>query len=141
MTKNSPSRARTYDLAVNSRSLYLLSYRGTYPSKDIIGTAPDAPAIIVEDMIHTTDFGNFVKIYLRRSIEKKLGPCWTCATPPITLLGLCLLRLCPRPAATPTGGACRCSWSCVIVESEEHGWTRAHLGVLQSVPLILGFIG
>lgn len=26
--KNSPSRARTYNLAVNSRSLYQLSYRG-----------------------------------------------------------------------------------------------------------------
>jgi hypothetical protein len=26
--KSSPSRARTYDLAVNSRSLYQLSYRG-----------------------------------------------------------------------------------------------------------------
>jgi hypothetical protein len=28
MFPNSPSRARTYDLAVNSRPLYLLSYRG-----------------------------------------------------------------------------------------------------------------
>ena len=27
-TKGSPARARTWDLAVNSRSLYLLSYRG-----------------------------------------------------------------------------------------------------------------
>src|SRR5512137_210696 len=28
IAENSPSRARTCDLAVNSRSLYLLSYRG-----------------------------------------------------------------------------------------------------------------
>ena len=28
---NSPSRARTYDLAVNSRPLYQLSYRGIHP--------------------------------------------------------------------------------------------------------------
>jgi hypothetical protein len=31
LSLNSPSRARTCDLAVNSRSLYLLSYRGIYP--------------------------------------------------------------------------------------------------------------
>ncbi len=30
LTHNSPSRTRTYDLAVNSRSLYQLSYRGLY---------------------------------------------------------------------------------------------------------------
>ena len=36
---NSPSRARTYDLAVNSRSLYLLSYRGIHPKvRPSIGT-------------------------------------------------------------------------------------------------------
>ena len=31
--RNSPSRARTYNLAVNSRSLYLLSYRGIAPAR------------------------------------------------------------------------------------------------------------
>ncbi len=34
---NSPSRTRTYDLAVNSRSLYQLSYRG---SNAALPTAP-----------------------------------------------------------------------------------------------------
>ncbi len=36
LRQNSPSRARTYNLAVNSRSLYLLSYRGI-ASAHIIG--------------------------------------------------------------------------------------------------------
>ncbi len=32
--QNSPSRARTYNLAVNSRSLYQLSYRGIPINQD-----------------------------------------------------------------------------------------------------------
>ncbi len=35
MTYTSPSRARTYDLAVNSRSLYRLSYRGITKTTNI----------------------------------------------------------------------------------------------------------
>ncbi len=40
-TKSSPTRARTLDLAVNSRSLYQLSYRGSGNSILIRPTAPD----------------------------------------------------------------------------------------------------
>lgn|GEM_PF-4483378 len=34
---SSPARDRTWDLAVNSRSLYLLSYRGMEPEQDLAG--------------------------------------------------------------------------------------------------------
>jgi hypothetical protein len=53
----SPSRARTCDLAVNSRSLYLLSYRGIAPLRhqDALGSG----AIIGDSL---PDFNKFIKI-------------------------------------------------------------------------------
>ncbi len=59
--QNSPSRARTYNLAVNSRSLYQLSYRGITPKSKALESKPEARFIIVGD---STDFNHFVKIYL-----------------------------------------------------------------------------
>jgi hypothetical protein len=70
---NSPSRARTYDLAVNSRSLYLLSYRGTKPKSTANGDEPATASIIGKT---PTDFKHFVKIYHRVPIEKRCL-CWT----------------------------------------------------------------
>ncbi len=73
LSRNSPSRARTYDLAVNSRSLYLLSYRGKKPKSTAGGSEPAAASIIVKT---PTDFKHFVKIYRVVPIER-LCLCWT----------------------------------------------------------------
>ena len=57
VSRNSPSRARTYDLAVNSRSLYRLSYRGI-PTR-----ALQQRRGLVQIIVHQRmDFNNFVKI-------------------------------------------------------------------------------
>jgi hypothetical protein len=73
---NSPSRTRTYDLAVNSRSLYQLSYRGIIPkkAKSSSSLTRGLHSIIVEE---PNDFNNFVKISLPVPIGK-LRQRWTC---------------------------------------------------------------
>jgi len=70
-----------------------LSYRGIHPSNSTIGTPPEAlaSAIIVAEGLVTTDFANFVKIYLLRPIEKNQGPCWTRIAWSIKLAGLGVL--------------------------------------------------
>jgi hypothetical protein len=96
---------------------------------------PDAPAhpIIVADVLLTTDFVNFVKIYLLQPIEKNRGraghelPHWL-----NWLVWAFYLDLAGLDA--PGGmvwqlGRRRCS----VVESEEHRRTRAHLVSLQKV--------
>jgi hypothetical protein len=52
LSLNSPSRARTCDLAVNSRSLYQLSYRGIHPkSKAAKHTLAATTAVSVKNQI------------------------------------------------------------------------------------------
>ena len=54
---SSPSRTRTYNLAVNSRSLYRLSYRGIYPSNEHHRDCTRcSAAIIVGDTLHYNRF-------------------------------------------------------------------------------------
>ena len=67
LSPNSPSRARTCDLAVNSRSLYQLSYRGIHPKAKVTKRVLDN---LDRSIGKEPDSNYFVKIYLGLPIQK-----------------------------------------------------------------------
>ena len=58
---NSPSRTRTYNLAVNSRSLYRLSYRGIPADPNKLMPCPARTVFVRFTAEHYPNSGNVVK--------------------------------------------------------------------------------
>ena len=137
LSPNSPSRARTCDLAVNSRSLYQLSYRGIRPKAKVTKRVLDN---LDRSIGKEPDSNYFVKIYLGLPIQKnrrcngqrrahpvKWVVCVFCAE------SVGVRRCCSRISHPQEGGS--------VEELEEHGRTVAHLRHFREPLLGLGYLG
>ena|GEM_PF-3849021 len=78
----SPSRTRTYNLAVNSRSLYQLSYRGIPTNRHKSGSQTLKAVLVQISFRHYPNFNSFVKMYLF-SAANIAKSCTTLAKQPI----------------------------------------------------------
>jgi hypothetical protein len=120
---NSPSRARTCDLAVNSRSLYQLSYRGIYPKA--------GPSCALRTSVIVSVKVNQISTTLSRFIwgcrYRKTSQRWTETGPGIKLGGLRILCRVSFIWSTTAGRWFRSRDGESAGESEEHEGAAAHL--------------